>query len=77
MKGWRTVLFNVMGMVTVAATSDYAAIIPPKALPYIGLGVGIGNIVLRSVTTTPIGQSEIPQNVSSTGDGRTQNDRRY
>ena len=58
MKGWRTILFNVLGMVTVVATSDYAQVIPQSAMPWIGLGIGVGNLVLRSVTTTPIGQKE-------------------
>ena len=58
MKGWRTILFNVLGMVTVVATSDYAQVIPQRAMPWIGLGIGVGNLVLRSVTTTPIGQKE-------------------
>lgn len=75
MKGWRTVLFNVVGVATMTAT-QFGEILPPKALPYIGLGIGVGNIILRTVTNTPVGQAEVPQNVSSTGDGRTQNDRR-
>lgn len=57
MKGWRTVMFNILGMATLAATSEYAAVIPPKAQPYVALGITVGNIVLRTVTTTPIGQS--------------------
>ena len=53
MKGWKTVLFNV-GMMVVASP-DILAMLPPRAAVYVGV---IGNLVLRAVTTTPIGKGE-------------------
>lgn len=61
MKGFRTVLFNVVGIGTLI-TTQYSDMIPHKALPYITLGMGVGNIILRTITTTPIGKTEVISN---------------
>lgn len=59
MKGFRTILFNVVGIGTALLTQpELGALIPPKAAPYILGGVCVGNIVLRTITNTPIGQSQ-------------------
>lgn len=65
MKGWRTVLFNVLGITSLVAT-QYGELLPPKVMPYIGLGLGVGNLVLRTITTTPIGKSGAENDSGST-----------
>lgn len=50
MKGWRTILFNVA-----TAAVGFAEILPPKYALYTAIG---GNVVLRFLTTTPVGRKE-------------------
>jgi hypothetical protein len=52
-KGWRTVLFNIA--LAAAGSPEVLALLTPEQALYVGL---IGNVLLRSVTSTPIGQSE-------------------
>lgn len=55
MKGWKTIVFN---LVTLAlASPDVLALIPPEAALYVSV---IGNLILRAVTTTPVGKKEQP-----------------
>ena len=60
-KGWRTIGFNILivaaAVVAFLDQADLASIFPYDAGPYILLGIGIANILLRMVTTTPVGQS--------------------
>lgn len=53
-KGWKTIIFNVaIGLI--ATPNSPVNMLPPKyAIPTLF----IGNLVLRSITTTPIGRSE-------------------
>ena len=53
LKGWKTVLFN-LGMLTLGSP-ELIALLPPKAAIYITVG---GNLLLRAITTTPIGRSQ-------------------
>ena len=53
LKGWKTVLFN-FGMLAVASP-ELLALIPPKYAVYASV---IGNLILRAITTTPIGRAE-------------------
>lgn len=53
MKGWKTVAFNVAMLAL--ASPDVLHLIPPHAAVYISV---FGNIVLRAITTTPIGKPE-------------------
>ncbi|MCI5049523.1 MAG: hypothetical protein MRY32_04245 [Rickettsiales bacterium] len=56
MKGWRTVLFNILAAVMpVLETAGVDLGLEGQSLAFYGLGVAIGNIVLRFLTTTPIG----------------------
>ena len=65
MKGWRTVLVNAgLAVLWVAAEVarylagfDWAAIVPPDRLPYVLLMVNVANIILRVITTTPVGHA--------------------
>ena len=50
MKGWRTILFNVASVALMLTE-----VLPPKWAPYVVVG---GNIVLRLITTTPVGRKE-------------------
>lgn len=65
-KGYRTIIFNVLAGIPLLAESllpilslpELAALIPDAWLPYYGLFVAMGNVWLRSITTTPVGRSE-------------------
>jgi hypothetical protein len=50
-------ILNVVGILTMISTSEFVSLFPTEIMPYIGLGIGIGNLILRTFTTTPIGQS--------------------
>lgn len=54
MKGWRTIVFNLAaGLVAVyELTSDQ---VPEEWKPYLLGAYIVGNVVLRVVTTTPVG----------------------
>lgn len=58
MKGWRTVLFNVASLAAMAGSTEFVGAFPPAWLPYIAVGAGIGNLLLRFLTTTPIGEKQ-------------------
>ena len=66
LKGYRTVLFNVIAalpalaeiVTQVAVDPTVHAIIPPQYLPHYLAAVTIGNIVLRAVTNTPLGKAK-------------------
>ena len=55
MTGWRTIAFNVVSLIVLLLNNYVAAApwIPPAFAEY---GLIIGNIVLRYLTTTPIGE---------------------
>jgi len=59
MKGWKTVLFNLALVVvppalTYLASVDWTKLVNPTWAPVV---VGVFGILLRGVTTTPIGKS--------------------
>lgn len=59
MKGWKTVIFNVLAAILPVLEASGAELgLEGNALAYYGLGVTIGNIILRFFTSTPIGQKE-------------------
>lgn len=58
LKGWRTILFNLIMMVAVAVGVNWS---PDQVTAYIdaiALIWGGGNAILRAVTNTPLGKSE-------------------
>ena len=56
-KGWKTVTFNVAAaIVPLLELTELKGIIPAQYLPYYGLVVALGNVYLRSVTTSAIGK---------------------
>lgn len=59
MKGWKTVLFNVLAaIVPVLEVSGADLGLDGQGLAIYGLGVTIANLVLRYLTTTALGKSE-------------------
>lgn len=63
MKGWRTLTFNglvvVGGVVAYLDATDLSAldaVLPDGAGALLGIGIGVANVVLRMVTTTPVGK---------------------
>ena len=59
MKGWRTILFNLVGIATLLSTSEFVGLVPPGYLPYVTFSISIGNLILRTfATTTPVGEKE-------------------
>lgn len=59
MKGWKTVLFNVLAaIIPVLEVSGTDLGLEGQQLAIYGLGVTVANLVLRFFTTTPVGKSE-------------------
>ena len=57
LKGWKTLLFNAgVAVLGVAQAFDWTSVL--GATPYSGwvvTGIGVVGMILRSVTTTPVG----------------------
>ena len=61
LKGYRTIVFNVATVVVaLAEMTDVFNVVAPGSGPTILLAVGIANLVLRFLTTTPVG-SKAPE----------------
>ena len=59
MKGWKTVLFNVLAaIVPVLEVSGTDLGLDGTGLAVYGLGVTVANLVLRFLTSTPVFKSE-------------------
>ena len=66
LKGYRTIAFNLIAGIPLALEAVFAIaslpevlpLIPNQYLPLYSLGVVLGNMWLRSVTTTPLGQAK-------------------
>lgn len=57
LKGWKTVTFNVLAaIVPILELTETKGIVPEEYLPFYALAVAMGNVYLRSVTTTPMGK---------------------
>ena len=57
LKGWKTVTFNVLAaVVPILELTEMKGIVPEEYLPFYALAVAMGNVYLRSVTTTPMGK---------------------
>lgn len=56
-KGWKTVTFNVLAaIVPLLELTEMKGIVPEEYLPFYALAVAMGNVYLRSVTSTPMGK---------------------
>jgi hypothetical protein len=59
MKGWRTILANLLfAVLPVLELTELRAVIPPAWLPWYALGVVLANMVLRAVTSTKMGRGK-------------------
>jgi len=59
LKGWKTVTFNVLAaIVPVLELTELKDVVPEEYLPFYALAVALGNVYLRSVTTTPMGKKQ-------------------
>ena len=57
MKGWRTILFNSLTLVLVVLeSSELTEMLPDGSGDYLMMAVLVVNLVLRKLTTTPIGK---------------------
>ncbi len=57
MKGYRTLAFNILStVVPIVSLTEWNEAIPAEYLPYWLLFVALVNILLRMVTTTPVGR---------------------
>jgi hypothetical protein len=58
-KGWKTVTFNVLAaIVPILELTELEGIVPEEYLPFYALAVAMGNVYLRSVTTTQVGKKQ-------------------
>jgi hypothetical protein len=56
-KGWKTVTFNVLAaIVPILELTEMKGIVPEEYLPFYALAVAMGNVYLRSITSTPMGK---------------------
>ena len=56
-KGYKTIIFNVLATVLpILELTELTAVIPANYLPFYVLAIALGNMCLRSVTTTPLGK---------------------
>lgn len=56
-KGWRTVAANILfAILPVLELTEFRDVLPPDWLPWYVLGVALANLMLRAVTTTPVGK---------------------
>jgi hypothetical protein len=60
LKGYRTLSFNALAFVPVLISllqdPTVTPLIPPTWMPYVTMGIVIGNVLLRLNTTGPVGQ---------------------
>ncbi len=57
LKGYKTIIFNMLAaVVPLMELTELKAVIPDNYLPFYVLAIAMGNLYLRSVTTTPVGK---------------------
>tara|TARA_R110000824_G_scaffold44036_1_gene128434 strand:+ start:1356 stop:1571 length:216 start_codon:yes stop_codon:yes gene_type:complete len=56
-KGYKTVIFNLLAaIVPLMELTEMKGVVPEESLPFYVLAVALGNLYLRTVTTTPVGK---------------------
>ena len=56
LKGWRTLVVNLLlAVMPVLELSELANVLPDNWLPWYALIIALGNMALRTITTTPVG----------------------
>jgi hypothetical protein len=57
MKGWRTLAINLaIALFGVLETADWTGLLGGGAAGITVTGIGIANMILRSITTSPVGR---------------------
>ena len=57
LKGYKTVIFNVLAaVVPIMELTELSTVVPDHYLPFYMLVIAMGNMYLRTVTTTPVGK---------------------
>lgn len=57
-KGYKTIIFNVLAAVLpIMEATDLTAVLSENGLVWYGLVIAVGNVILRTVTTTPVGKA--------------------
>ena len=57
MKGYRTLLVNILALVLpVLEMTEITSAVPDEFLPYYAILLATANVILRLMTTTPVGQ---------------------
>lgn len=57
LKGYKTILFNVLAaVVPIMELTELSAVVPDHYLPLYMLVIAMGNMYLRTVTTSPVGK---------------------
>ena len=57
LKGWKTVVFSVLAaVVPLMELTEFKGLVPAEYLPYYVLAITLGNVYLRSITTSAIGK---------------------
>lgn len=62
LKGWRTIIFNIATLIVMAGGYLTDTVKDPNTLIWVIVAVNIANLILRYMTTTPVGNPppEIP-----------------
>lgn len=61
MKGWRTIIFNLLVAIFGALEAfRWIDIVPAEWVPIVIAAVGLINVWLRKVTNTPVGKKATP-----------------
>lgn len=57
LKGYKTIVFNLLAaVVPIMELTELKAMVPGDYMPIYLLVVALGNVWLRSITTTPVGK---------------------
>ena len=57
LKGWRTIAFGgFAAALSIASMPEVAGVMPAHWLPWLSLIVAIGTMLMRKITTTPMGR---------------------
>jgi uncharacterized membrane-anchored protein len=58
MKGWRTITFGAITVALAALNAATDFVTDAKLLSFIAGAIGVGTIILRVLTTTPVAEKE-------------------
>lgn len=57
LKGWKTILFNTATIVVAGAQAVDPTILGPQGMIVTTIIAALGNMILRTLTNTPVGKS--------------------